>query len=153
MNRVAYIVAAATFAALLLIISAPGGMAAQPSEDTGTSMGTPQAPAGRFREAPSQMQQGFSQGSQQMGEGTREEGGISSRPTMRKGFGMEQGPPTGQMGYGQPAQRGSPGSRATQVVKGLSLEWINLATVCESGKARPASTNRSGAPTWAKSCV
>jgi hypothetical protein len=109
MNKIAYTVAAATFVALLLIISVPAGMAAQQYGGQGAAVGTPQSPGGSFQQgAPSQTQQGFSPGSKQIGENTTGQGEQPPGAAVGKNFENTQGPSTGYTGYGQPAQRGSP---------------------------------------------
>jgi hypothetical protein len=109
MSRITYMVATATLAALLLIISTPEGMAAEPSGDMNPSMGAPQGPGGSYQGGPSsQTPQGFSPGSKQMGEGMAGQGG-SFGPSGRRTYGSDQGSSSGRAGFGQPAQRGSPG--------------------------------------------
>lgn len=104
MRKLAYI---AALAALLLTVSAPGGIAAAPSGEMAASMGAPQVADGSYRGgATSQSPQAYTSDPKLMGGGLQGQGGFPGSGKS-KSSGFDQPASMGQRGTGAPGESGA----------------------------------------------
>jgi len=120
MRNISYIAAVALFAAVLLIVSAPGSIAAAPSEGENPVVGAPQGPGAMSPTqsgGAAQTPQGVAPGTMQTGPGMAAQQGFSA-PGQQQPSGFAQ-PMTGQRAASPPP--GSPGAGPAPVAEAVVI--------------------------------